>query len=493
MSSSIAAPPTPPPLVGPRRTRWARWATGALLAALAFCLVWTPLMGDQSLMLIVGRDVMAGRHLYSGIFDAKQPGMYLWYGGVDLLGGMVAAQLGSVLVVLLTAGVVARIVRPRLADGRVRAWAPFLVVFTMLVSIDLYAMGQTELLMCLPSALAVLLLAGRSEGPTTLPRAALAGVCLGVVVVFKTVLAVVPGIAVLVLLLMSTRRWWNLAAASVGTLVVPAAVVAWLAVRGDLDAALWTWFVYPEEVLAVADVRDPHRLVLAVARFAVLFAPAIVLAAWRVPSILRRREPLDLALLAWLVVGVAVYAVQVWWSYYLLILLPALVVLAVRQLDDLVVRGLRRIVAAGLALLTLPGLVYGGLTLGRALLDGGGVTAASRAQIAERIGAYDTIAGQTAAVLRPDDSLYVLGDPRYQLVADRDIPVTTNGWSAAVLPSQRWDALAGEIHAARPDVVLVDGVSADAMAQRGQTLRAVLDADYRIDTTNDAGTWYRHR
>jgi hypothetical protein len=154
---------------------------------------------------------------------------------------------------------------------------------------------------------------------------------------------------------------------------------------------------------------------------------------------------------------------------------------------------MRRVVAVGLALLALPGLAYGGLSLGRALLDGGGVTAASRAQIAERIGAYDTISRQTVAVLHPDDSLYVLGDPRYQLVADRDIPVTTNGWSAAVLPPQRWAALADEIHAVRPDVVLVDAVSADAMAQRGQTLRTVLDADYHIDTTNDAGTWYRHR
>lgn len=469
-------------------------AAGAALCVTAWCLVWTPLLGDQALMALVGQDVVHGRHLYTEIFDAKQPGMYFWYGLSRTATYPALGQALCILVVIVTAILLTRLLADRLSP-RLRSWAPVVAAAPLLLSLSPYDMGQTELLMNLPATAAVLLAARRTTSVRAdLVRDAAAGLCLGVIVVFKTLLVVVPGLGVLVLLLLSgRRRWARIATVALGSVVAPLAVVAWLALRGDLAAALDTWFVYPEQVLAGASVRDTDRLVAAVSRFAVLMAPLLLLAAWRLPTVLRRRDPLDLALTAWLAAGLLSYAVQVWWSYYLLILLPPLIGLAALQLDEVVGRfPVRRVVLAGLAVLALPLVAYGTRTTVLGLADGGGLTEASRARTAERIGHHDTISGQIAgAGLRADDSLFVLGDPRYQLISGRPIPITTNGWSAAVLPPQRWALMARELEAARPDMILVGTESAEALAQRGGSVRAVLSAQYSEVRHGDEGVWYR--
>jgi hypothetical protein len=465
-----------------------------LLGVFCSCLVWLPLRGDQALMSLVGRDVVGGRRLYTEIFDAKQPGMYLWYGAVHWLfgPGQAMAQLMCVLVVLGAVAVSVGLLVPRVRTAWVRAWLPVLVAAPLLLTLNEHELGQLEALVCLPAIGAVALLCGRA-GPT-LPRAALAGACIGLVAVFKTLLIVVPGIAVLVLLLFAgRRRWLLLLAASAGAAVLPLCTLWWLAARGDLDAALYAWFAYPAEQLA-SSTRPVDRLVFAVGRFGLLTAPFLLLAAWRVPVVVRRRDPLDVALLAWLVVGTATYLVQVWWSYYLLILLPPLVVLAVRQLDELAARPSRstRVALALLAVLAVPLLAYGSLDTARTLADGGGLTQASRDRIAERTGEYVSIREEIAAAgLRAEDSLYVLGDPRWQVVAQRPIPLVTNGWSVGQTPPRRWEIMAAELRAAQPDVVFVDSGYATAIAARGAALRAELERLYTVTRASEAGTWYR--
>lgn len=483
-------PPEPP---SPRRLPAVRIAA-LLLAGYGFCLVWLPFRGDQALMSLVGRDVLAGRRLYTEIFDAKQPGMYLWYGTVHWLfgPGQAVAQLMCVLVVVAVAAVVVALLSSRVQTPWVRAWLPVLVAGPLLLTLNEHEMGQLEILVCLPATASVALLCGRA-GPTT-TRAALAGTLLGLVAVFKTLLVVVPGIAVLVLLLLAGRRRWRLLAAAVaGAVVLPLCTLWWLAARGDLDSALYAWFSYPAQQLA-SSTRPLERLVLAVGRFGLLTAPFLLLAAYRLPTIWRRRDPLDIALLAWLIVGTAAYLVQVWWSYYLIILLPPLVVLALRQLDDFVAGRTRsrRTALVLLAALAVPLVAYGSVNASRTVADGAGLTQDSRDRIAERTADYVSFRQEIAASsLRPGDSLYVLGDPRWQEVADRPIPLVTNGWSVGQTPPQRWQRLADELRRIRPAVVFVDTESARAVAIRGPVFRVALEELYVVSRQSSFGTWYR--
>jgi len=490
-----------PDLVRTRRRRGPQ-LVGGVLAVVALSLVWLPLFGDQAVMVLVGRDVFDGRHLYTGILDAKQPGMHLWYGAIDAVFGPAQpiAQLFSVVAVLGTAWLITGLLVRRLETPWVRDWAPVLVAAGMLLTLDEIHLGQAELVVCLPAVAALALVADRRDtgaGPTV-RRALLAGGCLGVVAVFKLLLVAVPGAAVLVYVLAAARvgRLRTLAALAAGALAAPAAVVAWLGLSGDLPAALFAWFVYPAQVLEQGDVRSLDTLVTAVRRFGLLFAGVGLLALSRVPTVVRRRDPLDIALLAWCVMGVATYAIQVWWHYYLIVLIPGLVALAVRQLDDIARRGgpARRIGLPVAAVLTVPMVLYGLYGAGLVVLDGGGLTAQSRDRIAERVGGYDGIRRELAAAgLAPTDTLYVLGDARYQLLADRPYALGTNGWSAEFIPAQRWELIAVELRASPPDLVLVDETSADAMRRRGAGAHDVLTQRYDVVRHGPAGTWYRAR
>lgn len=485
----------------PRRLRTGRVAAALVLAVVAYCLVWLPLFSDQAVMALIGRDLVAGRHLYSGILDAKQPGMHLWYAAIGFLFGphQPVYQLFSVLAVLGAAALLARLLVDRLGPGWVRTWAPLLVVGGLLLTIDEFHLGQAELVVLVPGVAALALVAGRTgtAQPSAL-RAVLAGGCLGVVVVLKALLVAVPGAAVLAWVLVAGRpgRWRTLAALVVGGLLAPAVTVLWLAAAGDLPAALYAWFTYPSQVLALADVRSPDELVGAGRRFLLLFAGVGVLALWRLRTVLRERDPLDVALVAWCLAGVAVYAVQVWWHYYLLVLVPGLVGLAVRQLDDLSRRSgrARRTGLPVVALLTVPMVVYGLLGAGLVLRDGAGLTAASRDAVAARVADYAAIRAELAAAdLRPGDALQVFGDSRYQLLADRPYALSTNGWSAEFIPPQRWELIGTELVERRPDLVMVSDVAGEAIGERAPTVRAVLERDYTVVRTSPAGTWYRAR
>lgn len=493
-------PAADPVVVHSRARRIAFVGAGSVLAVQGLCLLWLPLRGDQSLVALISRDVAAGRHLYTEIFEGKQPGLYLLYGGVGKVFGTAqpVAQAVSVFAMVATAGLLVRLLSRRLRPGWVRYWLPLLVAAPLLLSLAVFDLGQSELLMCLPVTAAMLLAAGPAGGRTSARRAVLAGACIGVVAMFKAVIVAVPLVAVAILLLMlgGRRRWWYLLAAGGGALLVPLGVVAWLAVRGDLLAALEAWFVYPTQFLGHADARPLDRLVAAVRRFAVLLAPAIVLAIVRLPTVWRRREPLDVALVGWLIAGLGIYVIQVWWSYYLVILVPALAALAVRQLDDEMAgerRWRRRTVLLVTAALSVPLLAYGLLGAGRTIADGGGLTAASRERIAERVGDYTTIHIEIAASgLASGESLYVLGDPRYQLLAERPIALVTNGWSAALMPPQRWSLLADELRRIRPTMLFVDQESAVAVARRGALMGEAMNDLYVVVRVSDLGTWYRY-
>lgn len=483
----------------PSRLRTGRVVAVAGLAVVAYCLVWLPLFSDQAVMALIGRDIVAGRHLYTEILDAKQPGMHLWYGAIGFLFGphQPVYQLFSVLAALGAAALLTWLLVDRLGPGWVRSWAPVLVAGGLLLTLDEFHLGQAELVVLVPGVAALALVAGRTgAGRPTAARAVLAGGCLGVVLVVKALLVAVPGAAVLAFVLLAARpgRGRTLVALVVGGLLAPAATVLWLAAAGDLPAALHAWFTYPSQVLALADVRSPEELVGAGRRFLLLFAGVGVLALWRLRTVLRGRDPLDVAFVAWCLAGVAVYAVQVWWHYYLLVLVPGLVGLAVRQLDDLSRRTgrARRAGLPAVALLTVPMIVYGLLGAALVLRDGAGLTAASRDAVAARVADYDDVRAELAAAgLRPGDALQVFGDSRYQLLADRPYALSTNGWSAEFIPPQRWELIATELAQRRPDLVMVSELAAEAMRERAPAARAVLERDYTVVRTSPAGTWYR--
>lgn len=481
MATLLAAPPAArlrrP--VAPVAVAW------AALAVVASGLVLLPYYGDQALYAVIGRDVVGGRVPYTGIWDIKQPGIYLWYGTVDaLLGGSPVVTRGlDVAAAVLTALLVGRLLRGRLRPAVAR-WVPVASAAVLLLPVRALDLGQVEQLAVLPALAALVLVTG---GPSR-RRAVAAGLCTGVVAVLKLWVAAVPLLAVGVWLV-ARRRFGPAGAVAAGAAVPVLAVLGWLTAGGALGAALDTWFAGPGQALAQDGARPVERLVSGFGRYVLVTAPVLVLVAMRLPAVRRDRDPLDLALLAWVGAGLLVIGGQLWWSYHWVLLTPALLALAARQVSDRPVRGRP---AWLLVVAAVPLLAVGVASPERPMALGNGWTAASRAAIADRLGSGTTARAELAAAgFRPGDGLYVLGDPTYQLVAGAPIPARLNGWTPELFTDAQWDELGVELGVTRPTFVFLENIYAELTAVRGNALGRTLDDHYESVRTSDAGVWYR--
>lgn len=455
------------------------------LAVVVSGLVLLPYYGDQALYAVIGRDVVAGRVPYTGIWDIKQPGIFLWYGAVDAAFGpsTVVTRVLDVGVAVLTAVLVGRLLRGRVRPA-VGRWVPVAGAAVLLLPVRALDLGQVEQLAVAPALAAVVLVV---RGPST-ARAVAAGLCIGVVAVLKLWVAAVPLVAVVVWLL-ATRRAAALPAVAAGAAVPVLAVAGWLAVDGALGEALHTWFVGPGQALAQEGARPVGRLVSGLGRYVLVTAPVLVLVALRLPAVRRDRDPLDLALLAWAGTGLLVIGGQLWWSYHWVLLTPALLALAARQLSE---HRPRRPALTALALAAVPLLAVGVASPERPMALGNGWTAESRAAIADRLGSAPTARSELAAAgFAPGDGLYVLGDPTYQLVADAPVPVRLNGWTPELFTDAQWDELGVDLATARPTYVFLENIYAEMATTRGNTLLRMLDSQYEQVRTSDAGVWYR--
>ncbi|MCO1658248.1 hypothetical protein [Pseudonocardia humida] len=481
------------------------WAVAvAFLTVYAYGLIWLPYYGDHALWAVVGRELMEGRALYSEVWDIKQPGVYLLYGPVQALFGYapVVTRTLDVLIAVLTAVLVAVLVRDRVGPVIAR-WTGVAATAAMLLPARAFDLGQIEQLVCLPMIAALVLITRR---PST-ARLLLAGLCIGVVGVLKLWTAAVPVAAVLAWLLVEAvaagRRGepvrsvllTRVGLVAAGALAPVVAVLVWLAAAGSLGAALETWLVFPGQMLGLPGARSLDRLVEGSTRYVGLLAPALLLAAAALPGVLRRRDPLGMALLAWLVVGLVGILIQLWWPYHWTQLTPALVGLAalgLRQLRDAGWLG-RPLVVAVLALSTAPLLYFGVLGAERPTMLGNGFTADSRARLAE-LGTLPTAQRELAAIgYRPGESLMVFGDPTFQLAAGARMPVRINGWSPELYTTAQFAEMADTLAVARPDVVLVTALNVAVVPERGPAVARLIANEYEQVRSTPVGDWYRLR
>lgn len=475
------------------------------LAVLAYVALLFPYHGDQALYALIGRDVLAGRTLYGEISDIKQPGVFLWYGAVTRLFGFsqLATRALDVLAVVSLGLLIRSLLRARLATPWVRRWTAVLVIAVLLMSVSPLALGQVEMLCLVPAVAAFVLVGGAPKAAVPIWRTVGAGLYLGVIVVFKLVLAAVPAGALVVYLLLAGQARTRLRIRSVLVAAlaatVPAAVtVAWLASAGALDDALRVWFVDPFTLVSAPGLRSRYELAGGALSYAAMLAPAIVLGGWQAGAAVRRRDALDLAMILWLALDIVVIVMGFWGSYHWFFLTPPLLVLAIRRLDALaprlVAHGRRKVIAlALLVLLCVPVAAHGLRSVVQTARQGGGFTPASRAAIAEHVARQATIQTELRAVgVTRGDSLYVFGDPLYNYLADLPIPVRTQGWGFEGV-SRYWDDVAAEVRTARPTWILVDTHRGPIMAARGAALAGVLAGQYTVVRVSAEGTWYQLR
>lgn len=336
-----------------RLGRLAPWAALGVVLVLGLAHLWVPLDADQTFFLYTARLLDQGKSLYRDVWDVKQPGIFLFYlaagklasfdgCGVHLLelawmAGMAGAawwwgrQLGNS-TLLLCGG-------PLLTAG-----------YYYLVS-GAWQFGQIEGEVGFPFLVAVGLPLSCREPRRSWLKLLLAGFAGGIILVFKTALGLLLfslwGAGLLLQLRhLPGRRLsflcWSLSFLGAGLSLPLLAVALWTERQGSLASLIWTTFVFPtvfslEESRShfyASVLRTPEILYQTVTWLAGMCGPLIILSALGAYRAVKERLDAGLLLLVWVGMGSLTVLLQTWWTYQVLLILPALGLLACLGLEQ---------------------------------------------------------------------------------------------------------------------------------------------------------------
>jgi hypothetical protein len=207
-----------------------RWGVVALLALVLIIARWRtrlePQQCDLTTYAVIGHELLAGRSLYSDLWDSKPPAIYVTYAAAERVAGY---GWTAILLLNILFSVAILLLCYRLGG----LWAAF---FWTLVSGDLYLEANqpnTELMInaCVMAAIACLLIPSKC----VVRKGIAAGLLLALACLYKTV-AIIPAVLLAAALLQLKSRRTAVALALSGGLVA-AGVCAYFAAAGR-----WTDF-----------------------------------------------------------------------------------------------------------------------------------------------------------------------------------------------------------------------------------------------------------
>jgi len=311
----------------------------AVVAAIGAANLFYPFGPDQAVIFDGAKRMDLGAIYYAGYWDNKQPGLYWFYLLAGRLFGFSESgiHLLELVYLLAFAAVAMAALRNAFKLPWLSAVVPVATIGVYYGSATEFELTQLEFLVSFPLFVFILCLLAAHRRPRAMAGLYfLSGLLSGIAVLFKLVLApLCVGLWLVALAYHFRERGVGLLAlflrgvlpASLGVVFVLGGVVLLYAHWGHLDALIWTSFVYPPEALAVVRHASKTRLVTAFAFFISGFAPWAIFAIFAVIAwAWRQRDLLGALMLAWLVIGVALFLVQrfSWWHYHtLLILFPA--------------------------------------------------------------------------------------------------------------------------------------------------------------------------
>lgn len=380
-----------------------------------------PFGRDQGYFAVIGDRILQGQLPYRDVWDQKPPGIFYTYAlAQHVLGhGTVPIHVFDLLSTLLTAAVV-YLLGLRLMSRRQALLAACLYGL-LYFSVGYWCLAEAESFAGLPMVLAVFLLHLRRPG-----AAAVAGLLLGITLIYKHTFVLTAAALLLVLLLQ--RRPLDAVLTAALCLVPPAAVWWYFGQHPGGQEALWQAVI---EFTREHGRSSFHPLWLYGYRTVVFFVVYLaVIPLISVPAFYRswqvvRTGQRSLALVvAWLVAGVLIVLAQgKFYLYQQVILYPPLTLLAAPAIPGLVAR-LRELPRQRLTPALVGVLLLFALTVTyfvraqresyyvlRYLLDGDGERFLSRFDTCDKT--PENVRAEVAAYLRdhtsPADSIYIFG------------------------------------------------------------------------------------
>ena len=504
---------------------WVRARRGIVLLVVALAALTQlplPFWGDQALFTYAAHGMRHGDRLYVDIWDYKQPGIFLWYEAAGALFGFHEAgiHLAELLWWVGLAAVTQRVMRDRVAHEWVGTIAPLFTAGAFFAAARAWDFGQIEDLVALPLLLSLWFAAAAgAQAPGSRPRATrllLSGLMAAVVVGFKLVYGLIP-IAFWLYLLIGWRRDEPRAsrslrrdAALLGTgLVVPLLpLLLYFVHEGLLGTMWWTYITYPPHVVRTISPPPFSRLRDGVSNFVRAFAWLVPFASVGLSTLrsraTRRRDPLVVGLVIWIVVGWFTVLVQNQWGYQFMLLVVPLGLLAAYGVDRLC-REWRRgrahnaisvllVIAVALALMPARLAVHKVRLLAS---DDFTLGATGRHDFEAAFEPYYPDARAAAAWVddpaRTPGPIHVEGNPLIQYLSNRPFALREHGWAPEQSDARLWRWTRAGLRDDRPVYVFVDDFSRDIMRERSPQTLALIGRLYcKVQPIGD-GAWYALR
>ncbi|MFX0201267.1 MAG: hypothetical protein ACFFCW_34550 [Candidatus Hodarchaeota archaeon] len=491
----------------------------AVTAVIGIVNIPIPFMGDQALFTIGASKISHGAILYRDFWDAKQPGIYLFYLVAGTIFGFseVGVHTFEIIYMVIFSVLLTLLLKKYYKDHLVASLVPLLTVGIYYGSCHPWHLTQLEALVGLPMFLSLWLAFSSSQsGGNRGLRLFISGLMGGIVLLFKLMfLPILAAFWLTCFIDIIVRKQEKLRAALIriggpimsGVLSPLLIALAYFAWHKALNILYLTSFEYP--VRMVNEISYPGKiqtLIQGLQFFIYNFAPLMALGfIGAYTSLNRRIDLLTLNLVLWVVLGLGVILLQrlSWWEYHYFLLFVPLGILGAKGLDFLW-RNLKTIgplitsrrgstiVAISLALLFTP--VFGALGIKALYLTTHGFALKREQRLKFQAKINDTFRALLAEVkfLSEENYLsgdiYVFGDPLVYFLSGRGQAVPIHGWAAEFFLPEQWIQLKEQLAEALPPYIFVATSYLDLVLKRspGQ----LIQEKYRVLHKSDVGVWY---
>ena len=482
-----------------------------------------PLTGDQALYMYGAKSLAEGQALYLDFWDAKQPGVYLFY----LLAGALFAFDGvglhalEALWLMAAAWFAYRVGRQAIGDGLLALLIPLLTAGTYFVAVGAWHMTQPDGLLTTPVAGVAWALSDRDFLKSERTRLFVAGAFASVAAIFKFSVLILPLAMVATVYVLLGREVdanrtnrclaRELLTFLAGLLVPLAAVVIWFWLHGALSELIWTTVQYPFLALTELDHHTYNLRLSAVWFFhmTIFWLPfALAGGIWSIQGALRRerRARPGILMLVWLVAGLVTILMQYhyFWPFHFnqfFVPVGVLAAIGLRVMFDLLRTHLplwRRAVVVATMMVAL--LIFGYRAsdqfapLGDALAHPEGFRSAYVAKFNPRTKQIMDSVAAALAEAEPTDSIYVFGDPRFLLASGRLQAVPHNGWALEIMTTEQWRAFSSMLRTASPSYLYVSTDYIKVLTAKSPELVTWIAHEYDLHAADAmSGGWYKRR
>lgn len=485
--------------------RLAIFITLSLITTVGLLKSLTVLGGDQSLFVVIAQLLDAGKILYKDLFDYKQPGVYLFYLAAGKLIGW-----GDIEIHLFELGywlLFTVILIYSLKDYQFfranyfHALLPLFIVGVYYCNATFFHLTQLEALINFPLFLIVWLLdrVYKTEQHVFVTYLTI-GFLIGIVILCKLVFAPII-FSFLVIHFTFTIKYKSfihiikkqLPPLMLG-FMLPVSVFIGYIVHFQIEHLIVDiFFKIPASVIGLTDQINPNRLYLSIAWFGRKMVLLALLATIGVFITPKKELHFFGMIIAWGIVGLWVILMQKtsWWSYHFQLLYVPIGFFAAVGLDFVLYHVL-------LAINLRKPLVTSVVVVAFLAMAFDNQYAALRQGIAStnytKLDSFDYAkddATNIIPIIKPEDSIFICGNPRMYVLTSHLPELSTNGWILEYYLDFQWENFYREFRQKPPTYLFVKNDYDRLIETKSEQLwKLILDEYQEIDTVEN-GKWYK--